>query len=477
MIKNESAQTSDEFLDQARLQGDFESDQTLSEALHPWSDDKLDSAETNLKVIHDMMSRMKSIRVNHDIEQDVRSQNSEESSPESVRLLAKNYLSRCGRLPPWADLDKITRAEELFQDSGVLSCVLFFCSSLPEVYVIPDISTVLHATGNLERITNQRIRSTAVMILSVMMPGGLKSPQGSGQPQVLRARYIHSAIRNLILRENPFELLKKNQDKAKIPPIATTLRSSPPRNMFEMTLSHGWNPNDSGIPINQEELGYTLLTFSYVYLRSLRRLGLRFSSKDEEAYLHCWNVVGALMGIDRSVMVDTMEEGRRLFEKMQKRARARPLAKDTRPDLGQALINSIETSIRFRALKPMASLITKYLTSEQTAIDLGFNDRIHQSAQMLFATFTKVSWATDRAVRLALPEFSLSRFMVRIVGYQLLHKVLTDQNQPLDLPPQLRTQINQMLHEWSHDPKAPAWLNRLEDFFTTHGSWTETISA
>ena len=35
-------------------------------------------------------------------------------------------------------------------------------------------------------------------------------------------------------------------------------------------------------------------------------MGLR--AKDEEAYLHAWNVVGHILGIERSLMVETMDE-------------------------------------------------------------------------------------------------------------------------------------------------------------------------
>ena len=30
---------------------------------------------------------------------------------------------------------------------------------------------------------------------------------------------------------------------------------------------------------------------------------------DEEAYLHCWNVVGHVLGIHRDLLVDTMAQG------------------------------------------------------------------------------------------------------------------------------------------------------------------------
>ncbi len=41
----------------------------------------------------------------------------------------------------------------------------------------------------------------------------------------------------------------------------------------------------------------TLLSFSYLALDGLRRLGYRLADEDTEAYLHCWIVVSHIMGI------------------------------------------------------------------------------------------------------------------------------------------------------------------------------------
>jgi hypothetical protein len=471
MLKHQSEKSwTDESLDRARMKGDSVADRALADLLEPWPErtgqDGRDSdsgvIRRNLDLIEELMDQISPILVNADLNGQV-----------SQGL--GHFLSATRDLPEWADLEKIRRAEKLFEDSGVLSCVLFFCSSLPEVYVVPDISTVLHATGNLERITAQRIRATAIMILTVLLPGGLHSEKGGGRPQVLKARFIHSVIRNLILRNNPADHVEQSQANDSVPLVDAWLTTHPPRSMLEMTLAHGWDPSTSGVPINQEEMSYTLLTFSYVYLRSLRRLGLRFSTEDEEAYLHFWNVVGHVIGVESDLLVRTMSEAEALFDRIQKRARRKRVPHDPRPSLGSALINSIEKSIPFRSLKPLASLITLYLTSRETAKDLGFSRRVSMAARISFSFLAKIIHIADRSVRVIDPAFSVSRFVIRIVGYQLLQKVLTDTEQPIDLPPHLRSQIDQMLHDWSHDPRAPHWMNALEDYFTTHGSWRETI--
>jgi hypothetical protein len=46
-----------------------------------------------------------------------------------------------------------------------------------------------------------------------------------------------------------------------------------------------------------------------------------------------------------------------------------------------------------------------------------------------------------------------------------------DQTRPLALPDQLRARVDTMMDTWGDDPKAPRWMNRVEDRLTTPGSW------
>jgi uncharacterized membrane protein len=100
--------------------------------------------------------------------------------PKASCQALQDYLSQGQMLPEWANPAQLARAEALFMDDGPLSCTLLFCTSLPECYVIPDLSAVLHATGQLDNHTDYRIRATAAMIFPVMMRGGLTDPTGGG---------------------------------------------------------------------------------------------------------------------------------------------------------------------------------------------------------------------------------------------------------------------------------------------------------
>ena len=369
------------------------------------------------------------------------------------------YLQAGMALPAWADRAQIERAETLFMEYGALSCTLLFCSSLPECYVIPDLAAVLHIAGQLEAHTEYRIRATAGMIFPVMMKGGLAGADGTGVAQVLKVRLIHATIRHLVLRGDP----QAAAPGAVLPPLAA---GATPAGMHGALFAHGWDLGRAGMPCSQEELAYTLLTFGYVFLRSLRKLGLGLASADETAYLHAWNVMGHVLGIERALMADTMDQAEALFARFQARGRAAPCQPDPRPALGQALMQTMEAVIPLRMLRPFPVLMTRYLCGAPAAAELGIDARVGLVPHLLFGALMGLTRAFDALVRLALPGFSIARMLTRVVGYQFTCKVLMDQTRPLRLPPVLLGRVAAMTAGWHTDPKAPAWVNAIERWLT-----------
>src|SRR5664279_3662764 len=78
----------------------------------------------------------------------------------AVAAVLQAYVTAAHPLPDWAEPERIVRAEATFMDYGALSVTMLFCASLPECYVIPDLATVLHSTGQLEDRAQHRIRTT-----------------------------------------------------------------------------------------------------------------------------------------------------------------------------------------------------------------------------------------------------------------------------------------------------------------------------
>lgn len=441
-------------LDRMRYRADALADGTVSRILGPWTDVPAGvGADEALRRNAASWLRLAAVNRLFGKWQDNRSlagwRVEDAGTSPDIAAVLEDYVRAAQVLPPWADAARIARAEELFTDFGVLSCLLLFCSSLPECYVIPDLSAVLHISGQLEAHTDHRIRATAAMIFPVMMPGGLTAPEGSGIAQILKVRLIHATIRNLILRGSPEAALQARETgtpgAGRVPPLASLQASD---DMQQALFGHGWDLDDMGLPCNQEEQAYTLLTFSYVFLRSLRRLGLGLSRTDEEAYLHAWNVVGHVLGLQRELMADTMTEAAELFATMQARGRARGVVPDSRPELAQALMQAMARVLPLRVLKPFPRLLTHYLCGRATSQDLGLRRQVPWLSRGLFAAGMLIIWAIEATVRLVVPGFSLSRLFTRLLGEHLVAQILLDQTRPLKLPQTLLNQVQTTMQGW-----------------------------
>ena len=380
----------------------------------------------------------------------------------------ERYLAVGRQLPEWAEPHRLERAQRMFMDHGVLSVTSLLCASLPECYVVPDLAEVLHATGQLESRADYRIRATGAMLFPVMMIGGLTpgSPEGAGIAQILKVRLIHAMVRNLILRGPP-------RAAHSVPPLA---HIQPEDGMGPALHALGWDVAVRGLPGNQEELAYTLLTFSYVFLRAMRRLNIPMGAEECRDYLHAWNVAGHFLGIERALMADGMAAAASLFVRIQERGRARwaarPHGKDPRPQLGAALIGALEATMPGRTAKAFPALMTRRLVTRACAKDLRLDRRTTWGSRTIFAAGMALVGAVDAVGRrLASPRFSIGRLLMRAVGYRLTCRLLMDETRPLAVPATLRPRIAAVIRGWGRDHEASARMNALEDRLTTSGDW------
>ena len=380
----------------------------------------------------------------------------------AVSAALRGYLAQGSALPDWTDPVKVARAEALFMAEGPLSCTLLFCASLPQCYVLPYLAKVLQTSGQLDAHTEYRVRQTAAMVFPVMMKGGLLDPSGSGIAQVLKVRLVHATVRHLILRGDP------SQVRGAVPPGAPAGSQT---GMHQALMAQGWDVTEGGLPCNQVDLAYTLLTFSYVFLKGMRTMGLGLSQLDEEAYLHTWNVMAHILGVRADLMAHTMEEAEAQFKRMQAWGVARPASPDARPALGQALVGAMARSIRLPVVRQIPVPMTQWLIGAQASRAIGVDMRVSWLTRLVFDTGRFLTGCMDGVVRLVVPGFSLSRMLCRVIGYHMLSKFLLDQTRPIGLPEHLLSPMRATVAAWSRDPRAPGWLNALEDRLTTRGAW------
>jgi hypothetical protein len=127
------------------------------------------------------------------------------------------------------------------------------------------------------------------------------------------------------------------------------------------------------MPINQEQLAATHLTFSCLMLAGYAKIGVRLREEEQRAYLHAWNVVGYLLGLDERILsrLDSQASAQRLLDAVMRRNRA---SSDDGLLLEHALLEYMRRNIR--RLAPLLyalganrwpKLVTTRLVEPQTA--------------------------------------------------------------------------------------------------------------
>ena len=429
-------------LERSRYRADPLADNTVSRILGPWPTTPAERKQQQQRLA--AVTRLFTTWQDNQSLVDWRPQ-ATDLPPDVAQALA-DYVREGQKLPEWADVARVQLAESLFMEHGVLSCILLFCASLPECYVVPDLAAVLQTTSQLTAHTEYRVRATAAMVFPVMTDEGLMGEHGSGIAQILKVRLIHATIRYQILHGSPQAVLGIQSATGS---IAATPGVQADTNMYQALSCMGWDFKERGLPCNQEELAYTLLTFSYVFMRGLRKLGVQLRPLDEDAYLHAWNVVGHILGVERALMADSMEEAAVLFERLQTRGRKRQIRPDARPALAKALINTMSAALPGWITSSFPQLMTQHLCGPVTSQDLGLRSRV----PWLVETAFRALLATVQGLAGLWPGSSSMNSPLHKLGRSVMAKLLLDQTKPLQLPGTLQDRVKNVLDHWDRHMK------------------------
>lgn len=184
-------------------------------------------------------------------------------------------------LPEWADQKQMSGGSEFFIRHSELIMSLLGLLSLPYCYCAADGAMVLYQSAKIRRETTMRLYETAIFVWEAMAPGAFDKG-GKGFEAVLKIRLLHAMARHHLLQ------------------------------------SCEWN-NGRGLPVNQEDMAGTNLAFSMIVLRGMDRLGLSVSNSDRKAFMHLWNVIGFMMGLEETMIPRQHSEGELLDRTISKR--------------------------------------------------------------------------------------------------------------------------------------------------------------
>lgn len=275
----------------------------------------------------------------------LRLQRNHDALPPGLPARLRRFLVEARAPADAADPRRLQAAQRVFARHPNVMLLLYLGASLPECYVNTGIAAVLGRTQRLITHTRRRLKETAAFVTAVMVPGGFR-PRGAAVVTALRVRLLHAAIRHLLRQPRP--------DAP--PPVPE------PPNMA-VVWAHTRGPaGGADAPINQEELACTLLTFGYVTLRSLRRLGLAVSDAEADSFLYGWNVVGRLMGVDDALLPPTLCEAAQLFDAIQA---ARMGETKAGHELAVALVNTVGDATGGLLRDAMIELIRELIGPEK----------------------------------------------------------------------------------------------------------------
>ncbi|REG27091.1 uncharacterized protein DUF2236 [Archangium gephyra] len=201
--------------------------------------------------------------------------------PSEMPDAVETYLNQTDDWPEWADAEKVRLGQQLFQRYGMQMTLAYFTWSLPCCYAWAKAAKVLTWTGGIDKHVHRRIIETAQFVLDVMAEGGL-GPKGFGVRTAQKIRLLHATIR------------------------------------YHVGKDPTWQASEWGTPANQEDHIATLLTLALVP-RVLTKLGLDFTREEEDAYFHCWKVIGHFLGIHPTLLPRDLDDAEQLWEAIQQR--------------------------------------------------------------------------------------------------------------------------------------------------------------
>lgn len=193
--------------------------------------------------------------------------------PEARTQREQTWFDEEVDLPPWADRQRCESGRRFFCEWSLEIGLGLFLAALPSSYAAEPGVPVLAMTGRLQHHAQTRILETAQLVLDVADRDSML-PTGTAYRTIRHVRLMHAGVRHLI----------SNSDL-----IGRPGAPGPTGLVWE----EHW-----GVPINQEHLAGTMVTFSYTMLEALEAMGLSYDRDAAEDYLHLWGVAGHLLGIE-----------------------------------------------------------------------------------------------------------------------------------------------------------------------------------
>ncbi|MGZ3753999.1 MAG: oxygenase MpaB family protein [Mucilaginibacter sp.] len=181
-----------------------------------------------------------------------------------VVYASEPFIANACILPHWANTKLMDTGSAFFARHAETIMTLLGLLSLPYCYTAANGAMVLYLSDRMRNDTTKRLRETAEFVWEVMAPGAFNE-EGKAFAAILKVRLMHAAVRYYTLSSARWDM--------------------------------SW-----GLPINQEDMAGTNLSFSLIIIRGLRKLGFSVNEEDQHGFMLLWNVIGYLSGLDEDLL-------------------------------------------------------------------------------------------------------------------------------------------------------------------------------
>jgi hypothetical protein len=170
----------------------------------------------------------------------------------------RDFLLAAEHVPEWVDRETLVQGCDLGLRTSRMGGVISF-SALLGGYAAVGLAKPLVATRNLDEIAARRLAETTQWVYDVYSSRGL-GRFSDGFISTVRVRLLHALVRHNLMQQ-------------------------------------GWDIERWGLPINQVDMGATLLGFSISSLIGLRSMGMLISLREGRIFMNLWRYIGYLMGV------------------------------------------------------------------------------------------------------------------------------------------------------------------------------------
>ena len=257
----------------------------------------------------------------------VRSMFSWLNSSESISSyqIIKEFIDQNNTLPDFADKKLMHQGMKFFIKNQNQIGLMLACYSLPYCYAGADGAKVLAMSQRISTDTLKRLEETGEFVQIITQEKNWNNDEAIRK--ILKVRLMHAAIRFFT--------------------------------EYHGTWNLAW-----GKPVNQEDMAGTNGAFSYIVLRGMRKMGTEPEESDSEAYLHFWNVVSVIMGIDKTLIPNNLREAFVMDKVIAKRQFR---ASEEGKLLTRALLDTMEKFIENPLLKSFPAAQMRFLMGDEVS--------------------------------------------------------------------------------------------------------------